>query len=281
MNPLDTPQIRSLVESFVAEDVGRGDRTTDAVVPPSAAGKARIEARAPFVVAGLPLCEMVFGAAGGNVTVSLKADDGERVEAGRVLARLSGSLRTILTGERVALNLLGRLSGVASAAAAYAEAIEGTPARVVDTRKTTPGLRLLEKYAVRAGGCDNHRFGLDDGILVKDNHIAAAGSVTEAVRRARAGAPHGLRVEVEVADAAGLDEALASGADAILLDNMTPDEVKTCVARAGGKALLEASGGITVENVRAYAESGVDLVSSGAITHSAGAVDVALEVEIS
>lgn len=273
-------QVRPLVRSFVAEDVGRGDRTTEAVVPAGRIGRARIEARAPFVVAGLPLMAVVFDEAGGDVSVTLDARDGDRTEAGRVLARLDGSLRSVLTGERVALNLLARLSGVATSAALFAEQVAGTPAVVVDTRKTTPGLRSLEKYAVRVGGASNHRFGLDDGILVKDNHVAAAGSITEAVSRARRGTPHGLLVEVEVSDENGLDEAVAAGADAVLLDNMTADRVAACVARAGGKVLLEASGGITVRNVRRYAQTGVDLISCGAITHSATAVDVALEVEV-
>lgn len=279
MSHLLSPQLRTSIRTFVAEDIGRGDRTTEAVVPPDARGRARIEARAGFVVAGLPLITLVFEEAGGGIDVTFPTSDGERVHAGQVLARVEGSLRTIITGERVALNLLGRLSGVATTAARFVDAVSGTPSVVTDTRKTTPGLRTLEKYAVHIGGATNHRFGLDDGILIKDNHITAAGSISEAVARARAGAPHGLLVEVEVADEAGLDEALAAGADAVLLDNMTEGQVASCVTRAGGKVLLEASGGITLDNVRRYAETGVDRISCGAMTHSATAADVALEVE--
>ena len=274
-----SPQVRKSIQTFVAEDIGRGDRTTEAVVSPPARGRAHIEARADFVVAGLPLLVLVFEEAGGGVDVAFFTNDGDRVHSGQILARLDGSLRTILTGERVALNLLGRLSGVATTTARFVNAVSGTPAVVTDTRKTTPGLRMLEKYAVHIGGAKNHRFGLDDGILIKDNHIAAAGSISEAVARARAGAPHGLLVEVEVVDEAGLDEALAAGADAVLLDNMDEEQVASCVARAGGKVLLEASGGIVLDNVRRYAETGVDLISCGAMTHSATAADVALEVE--
>ncbi|HVL64088.1 MAG TPA: carboxylating nicotinate-nucleotide diphosphorylase [Actinomycetota bacterium] len=279
MSVLHSPHVRAQVRGFLAEDVGRGDVTTEAVVPAELRGTARLEAREPFVVAGLPLLSVVLEEAGGGVRVEVESADGDEVDRGAALARLEGPLRTILTGERVALNLIARLSGVATVARRYAVAVSGTSARVVDTRKTTPGLRMLEKYAVRTGGAHNHRFGLDDGILVKDNHIAAAGGVTEAVGRARAAAPHGLLVEVEVTDESELEDALAAGADAVLLDNMTPDEVARCVRRAGGKALLEVSGGITLENVATYAATGVDLISCGAITHSARSVDIALEVE--
>lgn len=264
--------------AFLAEDVGRGDVTTAAVVPAGLGGRARIEARAPFVVCGLEVARACFEHLGRVTWESLLAD-GRRVEAGDVLARLSGDLGAILTAERTALNLLAHLSGIATTSAAFAAAVAGTAARVVDTRKTTPGLRVLEKYAVAVGGCHNHRSGLDDGVLIKDNHVAAAGGITEAVRRARAAVPHGLLVEVEVSDLDGLDEALAAGADAVLLDNMDPATVAEAVARAGGKVVLEASGSITLDNVRAYAETGVDLVSCGALTHSAGHADVALEVE--
>jgi nicotinate-nucleotide pyrophosphorylase (carboxylating) len=271
--------ISNTVAAWVAEDVGRGDRTTEAVVPAGARGRARIEARGPLIVAGLDVAELCFDAAGGDVKWRPQMVDGDPAESGSVIAYVDGSLRTILTGERTALNLLGRLCGVASIARRYTDAIAGTPARIVDTRKTTPGLRVLEKYAVSVGGATNHRFGLDDGILIKDNHIAAAGGVTEAVRRASRAAPHGLRVEVEVTDFAELDEAVAAGADVVLLDNMDPEAVRDAVTRAGGKVILEASGGITLDNVRAYAETGVDLISIGALTHSAPAADVALEVE--
>ncbi len=276
---LDPQLTREMVAAFLAEDVGHGDVTTRLTVDDSATGHARIEARAPFVVAGLPVARACFEVAGpGSVSCELVRDDGSLVEAGQPLAELEGSLASILTAERTALNLLARLSGTATMTWLFVEKIGGTAARIVDTRKTTPGLRLFEKYAVRVGGGRNHRFGLDDGILIKDNHIRAAGGVHEAVVRARNDAPHGLVVEVEVTDLEELDEAVAAGADAALLDNMSVDMVRDAVGRWGGKVLLEASGGINLDNVRDYAEAGVDLISVGALTHSAVAVDVALEV---
>ena len=195
------------------------------------------------------------------------------------MARIEGALGPILTAERTALNLLQRLSAVATLTARFVEEIAGTKAQIIDTRKTTPGMRLLEKAAVRVGGGGNHRFGLDDGILIKDNHVRAAGGVSEAVKRARNAAPHGLVVEVEVTTLDELDEALSAGAQAILLDNMDPATVRRAVERVGGDAVLEASGGMDLTNVRAYAETGVDLISIGALTHSAGSVDISLEVE--
>ena len=277
---LDRRIVVDLVERFLDEDVGRGDRTTEAVVDAGARGTARIEAREPTVVAGLDVARACFEVVGGHqIEWRAEVEDGQTVEAMDVIARIEGPLRAILTAERTALNLLARMSAVATATRAAVEAAGDTSAHVVDTRKTTPGLRLLEKYAVRAGGGANHRFGLDDGILIKDNHIAAAGSVSEAVARARAAAPHGLKIEVEVQDLDGLDEALAAGADAILLDNMTPEMVRDAVVRAGGKALLESSGGITLENLKRFADTGVDLISMGALTHSARAIDMSLEVE--
>jgi nicotinate-nucleotide pyrophosphorylase (carboxylating) len=280
MHSLDQSLLELLAAQFVAEDVGRGDRTTEAVVPPGAVGSARIEAREPAVIAGLEIARSCFVAAGGEVEWHAAASDGSYVEAGAEVVHLNGSLRSILTGERTALNLLARLSGVATLTSEFVVAAGETTARIVDTRKTTPGLRILEKYAVRVGGGRNHRFGLDDGILIKDNHIAAAGGITEAVRRARAGAPHGLTIEVEVTDFDELDDALAAGADAVLLDNMSPERVAEAVTRAGGKVILEVSGGVNLSNVGAYAATGVDLISVGALTHSARAIDLSLEVEI-
>ena len=275
-----TPQVLASLKGFLAEDVGRGDHTTRATVPPDQRGRARLELRQAGVLAGLDVARVVLQeACGGDLGWQALVVDGHAGTGLETLVRFEGPLGGILTGERVALNLLGRLSGVATLTAGFVAAIQGTPARIVDTRKTTPGLRVLEKYAVRVGGGHNHRFGLDDGILVKDNHIAAAGGVSEATRRAREGAPHGLKVEVEVSDLNELDEALSAGADAILLDNMSPDEVRQAVARAGGKVLLEASGGVTLENVRDYAQAGVDLISVGALTHSVRSIDVSLEVE--
>jgi len=270
-------QIEALVEGFLEEDIGRGDRTTEAVVPDDLRGRARIEAREPAVIAGLDVAHACFRLLGGVEWEPVVAD-GERVEAGATVVRMEGPLRTILTGERTALNLLQRLSGIATMTSRFVEAVAGTPGQVVDTRKTTPGLRMLEKYAVRVGGGSNHRAGLDDGILIKDNHIAAAGSVTEAVTRALVGRPHGLKVEVEVQTLDQLDEALAAGAEAVLLDNMSAEMVRDAVARAGGKALLEASGGITLDTISDYAKTGVDLISVGALTHSVRAIDLSLEV---
>ena len=278
MDGLERAFVRRQVEAFLAEDVGRGDVTTAAVVPSGLRGRARIEARAAFVVCGLQVARACFEQLG-EVSWEGLLEDGAAVEPGAVLALISGELGAILSAERTALNLLGHLSGIATTSAAFAAAVAGTPARVVDTRKTTPGLRVLEKYAVRVGGCHNHRAGLDDGVLIKDNHIAAAGGISQAVSRARTAVPHGLLIEVEVGDLDGLDEALAAGADAVLLDNMSPELVLEAVRRAGGKVVLEVSGGITLANVRAYAETGVDLISCGALTHSAGYADVALEVE--
>lgn len=277
---LDLPRVRESVRAWLAEDIGRGDHTTNAIVPPAQTGRARVEARGGMVVAGLEAARLCFEEVGAHrLHWEPRVADGAHVQPGEVLAQLECDMRSILAAERTALNLLQRLSGVATLTARFVAAVEGTTTRVVDTRKTTPGLRMLEKYAVRAGGGSNHRFGLDDGILIKDNHVAAAGGVAEAVRRAQRAAPHGLKLEVEVEDLQGVDDAVAAGADAILLDNMTPEEVREAVARAGGKALLEVSGGINLDNVRSYAEAGVDLISVGALTHSAPAADVALEVE--
>jgi nicotinate-nucleotide pyrophosphorylase (carboxylating) len=278
MRLFDERALRRSIDRFIDEDVGRGDVTTRGLIPPEVTGSAHIETRERAIVAGLDAAVLCFDIMGGDIRWECRTADGDEVSPGDVLAQVEGSLRTILTAERTALNLLGRLSGVATLTRRFLQAIEGTATRLVDTRKTTPGLRLLEKHAVRAGGGHNHRFGLDDGILIKDNHLAAAGGITAAVTMMRQVAPHGLLVEVEVQDIDGLDEALGAGADAILLDNMTPEEVRDSVARAGGKVVLEASGGITLENVRQYADAGVDLISVGALTHSAPAVDVSLEV---
>lgn len=267
------------IRRFLAEDVGRGDVTTRLTVPEDARGTARIEAREACVVAGIDVARWCFEELGADVEWRPEVSDGDELPGPTVLARLTTDLHSVLTAERTALNLLGRMSAVATVARRYAGRLTGTPARIVDTRKTTPGLRMFEKYAVRVGGASNHRFGLDDGILIKDNHLVAAGGVTEAVTRARSAAPHGLNVEVEVTDLAELDEALAAGADAVLLDNMDLETTIEAVRRAGGKVVLESSGGMTLDNVRAYAEAGVDLISVGALTHSVRTIDVALEVE--
>ena len=276
---LEPRTLREIVEAFLNEDIGHGDITTEIVVDPHLKGAARIEAREGFVVAGLDAARSCFEILDPETEWETLVPEGSRVSAGATIARLQGSLAVLLTGERTALNLLARLSAVATLTARFVVAIQGTDARIIDTRKTTPGMRILEKAAVRTGGGGNHRFGLDDGILIKDNHVRAAGSVSEAVKRARNSAPHGLVVEVEVTTLEELDEALAAGAPAILLDNMDPALARRAVERAGGAAILEASGGIDLNNVRAYAEAGVDLISIGALTHSAGSVDISMEIE--
>lgn len=282
---LDLSLVRPLVRAWLAEDVGRGDITSASVIPEKAYAVARLEAREAFAVAGLAVAGLCFelvgdGAGRKRLEWDPKVSDGDVASPGQTLATVEGHLRSILTAERTALNVFARLSGVASLTADYAQSLWGTKAKLVDTRKTTPGLRVLEKYAVRVGGGSNHRYGLDDGILIKDNHIAAAGGIGHAVRAARTNAHHGLRVEVEVEDLAGLDEALEAGADIVLLDNMPVEEVRKAVETTAGRALLEVSGGITLDNIEEYARAGADLISVGALTHSVRSVDVALEVDL-
>lgn len=268
--------LERIVRASLAEDLGRGDVTTDATVDEAATGTAVLVARAPGVVAGLDAVEAVFRVLDPGVEVERLAEDGDVLEAAAPVARVSGSLRAILTGERTALNLLGRLSGIATATRRYVDAVEGTGVAILDTRKTTPGLRALEKQAVAVGGGRNHRFGLDDGVLVKDNHLAATGSIRVAVERLRTVTD--LPIEVECDTLEQLQDALDAGADAILLDNMSLDELRRAVALTDGRARLEASGGVTLETVRAIAETGVDEISVGALTHSAPVLDVSLEL---
>lgn len=269
-----------LLRLALEEDLGRaGDITTEATIPPEASARALLVARGGGSIAGLPMAERVFGLLDPAVRFERAVSDGDVVTAKTTLARISGPARAILTGERTALNLLGHLSGVATATRALVHAVAGTHAGIVCTRKTTPGLRALEKYAVRCGGGANHRFGLDDAVLIKDNHLIAAGGVAPAIERARALVGHLVKIECEVQTIAQLEEALAARADAILLDNMTPAELADAVRRIRGRAISEASGGITLETVRAVAESGVNLISVGWITHSAPTLDVALDFE--
>jgi nicotinate-nucleotide pyrophosphorylase (carboxylating) len=265
-----------LVEAALAEDVGAGDVTTDAVVAPDAVGAAVLVTRAPGVVAGLGPAEAVFRALDPEIGFVRLVEEGAVLDEPSPVARVSGSLRAILTGERTAVNLLGRLSGIATVTRRYVGAVNGTGVAILDTRKTTPGLRELEKHAVACGGGRNHRFGLSDGVLVKDNHLRAAGSIAGAVESVRA--TTGLPIEVECDTLPQVEEALAAGADAILLDNMTLDELRAAVAITDGRARLEASGGVTLDTVRAIAETGVDEISIGALTHSAPALDVSLEL---
>ena len=261
----------------LAEDIGPGDATARALLPDEMPGRARIEARQELVVCGLEVAREVFARRG--VQIDVRGSDGARAAPGEVLAYVHGPAVEILAGERTALNFLQRLSGVATHTSRHVECVRGTRARVVDTRKTTPGWRALEKYAVRCGGGDNHRMGLYDGILIKDNHIAALGSVGEAVKRARERAPFGLRVQVEVESVDAARDAIAAGAHALLVDNQPPAVIRQVVELAGGRVEVEASGGVTLANLAAIAACGVDRISIGALTHSAPAVDLALEWE--
>ncbi len=267
-----------LIRRALDEDIGAGDVTTSAALVGDEQGLARATAKEPLVLAGIDVFGEVFHALDSTLTFRACRKDGERVDRGEPLAEVSGRLASILTAERVALNLLQRMCGIATMTRRYADAVAGTQARILDTRKTMPGLRILDKYAVRAGGGANHRFALYDGVLIKDNHITAAGGIGVAVRRVRERIPHTLKIEVEVRDLAGLEEALAAGADAVLLDNMGLDETARAVRRVAGKVPLEASGNMTLERVRGVAETGVDLISVGALTHSAPAADISLNV---
>jgi nicotinate-nucleotide pyrophosphorylase (carboxylating) len=270
--------VADLIDRALAEDIGDGDLTTAAVVPEGARAEARIEQRATGVPAGLEVAEAVFRRLDPGMRWRPEAVDGEWREPG-VLVELVGDAAAILRGERVALNFLGRLSGIATLTARYVRAVEGTGVRILDTRKTTPGMRVLEKEAVRAGGGVNHRAGLHDAILVKENHAELAGGVGVAARRALAEAPAGVPVEVECATLADVAEAIEVGVPRLLLDNMAPEELRRAVELVNGRAELEASGGISLDNVRAIAETGVDFISVGALTHSAPALDVSLLLE--
>lgn len=273
----------SLIELALAEDLLGGDVTTAATVLPDTQATATLLAKAPGVISGLGAAREVFAQVDPALEFVPLVEDGDTVPAMTPIARVSGNARSILAGERLALNLLQRLSGVATVTARYASEVRGTKARVVDTRKTTPGLRVLEKAAVRHGGGHNHRFGLGDGVLIKDNHLAAVGGahrVRDAVRAARAAAPHTLRIEVEVTTLPELAEALEAEADIVMLDNMSVADMREAVQFTGGRALLEASGGVTLETIREIAETGVDLISVGALTHSAPALDISLDFDL-
>jgi nicotinate-nucleotide pyrophosphorylase (carboxylating) len=270
-----------LVRRALLEDLGRaGDLTSDAIVAPDLVARAALVARAPGRIGGLDPALHAFRLLDAEARITVERGDGTDVAAGATIARVTARARAILAGERTALNLLGHLSGVATVTRDVVARLAGLPTRVVCTRKTTPGLRALEKHAVRAGGGSNHRFGLDDAVLVKDNHLALAGGIGEAVRRVRAGVGHMVKIEVEVDTLAQLEEALALGVDAVLLDNMDAATLGEAVRRARGRALTEASGGVRPENVRQVAETGVDLISIGWLTHSAPSLDVALDVEV-
>ena len=272
-------EVGRLIALALDEDVGPGDRTAEAVVPPQARGIAVIVAKEPLVVSGIAAAARVFRALDATCELTALLGEGDAADAGAALLRVAGSLRALLTAERTALNLLQRLCGTATLTRRYVAALAGSRTRLLDTRKTTPGLRALEKAAVRAGGGTNHRGALFDGILVKDNHAAAAGSIGEAVRRAKANAPLLLKIEAEVSTPAQIDEALAAGADMLLLDNLGDAELAAAVRQVAGRVPTEASGGITLERLPRIALTGVDFVSSGALTHSAPAMDLSLLIE--
>jgi nicotinate-nucleotide pyrophosphorylase (carboxylating) len=278
LTPLPSLMIEPAVRAALLEDLGRaGDITTDSVIQAGTQARVALVARQPGVVAGLDFARLAWHLLDPSLAIDIALPDGARVAPGDSIASIAGSARAILTGERVALNFLSHLSGIASATAIIADAIAHTKARITCTRKTTPGLRFAEKYAVRAGGGANHRFGLDDAILIKDNHIAIAGSITAAITQARAAIGHLVKIEVEIDNLDQLDEALAQRPDAILLDNMTPAMLRTAVAHIAGRALSEASGRINADTAPAIAEAGVDLISAGWLTHSAPILDIGLD----
>ncbi len=279
MSVLSSLLVEDAVRAALLEDLGRaGDITTDSVVAEDVHMVAVLAARQPGRVAGVAFAETAFRLVDAIVHVEVEKDDGRDVEPGDVIATLRGPARAILTGERVALNYLCHLSGIATATRAIIRAVEGHKARVTCTRKTTPGLRAFEKFAVRMGGGANHRFGLDDGVLIKDNHIAVAGGIRPAIEKARAGVGHMVKVEVEVDTLDQLREALEAGIDAVLLDNMTPEQLKEAVTMIDGRCVAEASGRVTAETAGAIAAAGVDVISAGWLTHSAPALDIGLDV---
>ncbi|HWE76444.1 MAG TPA: carboxylating nicotinate-nucleotide diphosphorylase [Stellaceae bacterium] len=276
--PLPRIMIEEQVRAALLEDLGRaGDITTDAIIPPTETAKTALVARKAGVVAGLDAALLAFSLFDPTIKVHIEKPDGSRLAKGDTIATIAGSVCGILTAERVALNFLCHLSGVASATRGVVDAVAGTKARIICTRKTIPGLRNLQKYAVRVGGGFNHRFGLDDAVLIKDNHIAAAGGIKPAVERARAAIGHLVKIELEVDTLAQLEEALSVGADAILLDNMTVDQMREAVGLVKGRALTEASGGITPITAPAIAQAGVDLLSLGWLTHSVQQLDIGLD----
>ena len=270
--------VDNLIRNALDEDLGAGDITTDAIIAPEAKGKAVLETREEIVLAGLPVFTRTFELLSSSMNIENHYKDGQIVPAGEIICHLSGSLSAILKAERTALNFIQRMSGIATLTREYVDRAGSEKVKVMDTRKTVPGLRFFDKYAVRMGGGFNHRFGLYDGILIKDNHITAAGSITEAVKLVKKNAPHNIMIEVEVEDLAGVKEAINAGTDTILLDNMSNDDIREAVQLAAGRVMVEVSGGISLENIGEIARTGADLISVGALTHSARAVDLSLEV---
>lgn len=283
MNWLENGEMLASIGEFLAEDIGRGDITTTATVPPETRGVGRFLAKEDLVLCGLDVAEAVFFHLDPESSeLEAAYNEGDEIKSGTVFASLKGFADVLLVGERTALNLIQRMSGIATLTRQFVKAVEGTKAYIVDTRKTTPGLRMLEKYAVTIGGGRNHRMGLDDGVLIKDNHIALAGGITEAVRAAKNSAGHLHKIEVEVSNWAQLREAINAGAEIVMLDNQTPDETAKLVQMARGMnpaVLIEASGGIDLDRVRSFAEAGVDLISVGQLTHSARAVDISFKIQ--
>ncbi len=274
-----TPRTEHLIDLALEEDAGLGDITSRAIFPAKHRSVAVIDAKQALVLCGLEVAARVFAKQDSRLKISLLAKDGDRLKRGAFVLRVEGSTASILTAERTALNFLQRLSGIATQARHYATAAEGTGVRVVDTRKTTPGWRALEKYAVRTGGCFNHRSSLGELVLIKDNHIAAAGSLTKAVQLCQKAAAHGAKIEVEAKTLAEVKEACRAAADIILLDNMTPTQVRAAVAAIAGRAQVEVSGGVRYETLRDYALPGVDIISIGALTHSVAAADLSLDLK--
>ncbi len=270
------PMLDEWLLAALREDLGSGDVTSEILVPPGFRGQAVMQAKESLVVAGLEIAIRAFTLLSGEVRVLARSEDGRKVEAGAVLLELEGPVRDLLGGERVALNILQHLSGVATLTRRFVDTVEGTGTKILDTRKTLPGMRALEKYAVRVGGGVNHRSSLSEGILVKENHLAACGGVTEAVKAIKRNAPHTLRVEIEASTLDEVEEAVAAGVDAILLDNMSIETILEAVKRVRGTAQLEVSGGVRLENVREIAETGVDAISVGMLTHSAPGVDISM-----
>ncbi|MGH9897437.1 MAG: carboxylating nicotinate-nucleotide diphosphorylase [Pyrinomonadaceae bacterium] len=285
MKWLDQGTLFTQINLFLSEDLGRGDITTQSLIARQIRARGRFIAKETMIVAGLEAAEAVFSTLDSEQQLEAFVSDGDEVEAGKIIARANGFADVLLAGERVALNLLQRLSGIATLTREFVRAVEGTRARIVDTRKTTPGLRMLEKYSVLIGGGHNHRFGLDDGILIKDNHIALVGGssgIERAINAVREKTGHLHKIEIEVSDTDGLKIAIESGADIVLLDNFTPQQTLEAVKireELSHQILLESSGGITLENVRQYAEAGVDLISIGALTHSARAMDISFKIQ--
>jgi nicotinate-nucleotide pyrophosphorylase (carboxylating) len=279
----NTPQVKQLIDQALAEDLGQGDVTTEALIPKAQQGRASIVAKARGILAGVEVAKQVFLKADPELKLAILIEDGAEVKPGDIVTKIEGRVASILKAERIALNFLQRLSGIASETGHYVQAVKGLPVQITDTRKTTPGLRTLEKYAVRVGGGKNHRMHLGDGILIKDNHLAALRrqglSIKEIVTKARQKTSPKLKIEVEVKTSQEAVEAAEAGADIIMLDNMGLEDMRQAVQLIRGRALIEASGGITLDRVRAVAETGVDLISIGALTHSAKALDISLELD--